>query len=105
MSTENEQLAQSLKDLNQTAELLRTKAIEVLRLADTCIMRAQQIEENIRVITATCDECNGTGFIEEDDTERRCPVCGGTGDSSHPARIHTNKADCDCTKCLTGQAV
>jgi len=30
-------------------------------------------------LCVSCDECHGTGWIEEPDDEYNCPTCGGSG--------------------------
>ena len=38
------------------------------------------IEEQAGAFLVKCDECNGNGFLKEDDGEiKQCPKCEGTG--------------------------
>jgi DnaJ-class molecular chaperone len=46
-----------------------------------------------------CDRCDGCGYIGDEDNERDCPDCGGTGEGETPsqrrARLAEEKADAD----------
>jgi DnaJ-class molecular chaperone len=46
---------------------------------------------------AFCDYCDGCGYVNDEDNERDCPACSGTGLEKTPAEIRAeyleDKAD------------